>query len=192
MENHLDQRMSSGQWPRKKRVRLNVRYLVRVLTWGAAFIKPYIVSILPAGAVPVPSTESSSGSVNTAQSFNPTPLIQIRSSLSFLPVQTLSFPFVNSSGSSLSLSTTLSVTQNAVVRLLTPSSNLKSRLFMVTTPIDRTLATSEGSTIWQTSMKTWAEQLDELVLTEQYYDALGLLDVIDEAMLSDKVHHSSS
>ncbi|KAF8333851.1 hypothetical protein F5887DRAFT_991627 [Amanita rubescens] len=148
------------------------------------FIKPYIASILPAGTVP--STGNSSGSVNAAQSFNPTPLVQIRSSLSFLPVQTLPFPFINSSGSSLSLSTTLAVTQNALVRLLTPSSNLKSQLFMVTTPIDRTLAANEGSTIWQTTMKTWAEQLDELVLAEQYSDALGLLDVIDEAMLSDK------
>jgi len=63
---------------------------------------------------------------------------------------------------------------------------------MVTTPIDRTLAANEGSTIWQTTMKTWAEQLDELVLAEQYSDALGLLDVIDEAMLSDKVYHPSS
>ena len=45
--------------------------------------------------------------------------------------------------------------------------------------------------MWQTNMKTWTEQLDELVLAEQYSDALGLLDVVDEAMLLDKVHHPS-
>ena len=58
---------------------------------------------------------------------------------------------------------------------------------MLTTPIDRTAAVNEGSTLWQTNMKTWTEQLDELVLAEQYSGALGLLDVVDEAMLLDKV-----
>lgn len=59
---------------------------------------------------------------------------------------------------------------------------------MLTTPIDRAAALNEGSMIWQTNMKTWTEQLDELVLAEQYSDALGLLDVVDDAMLLDKVH----
>lgn len=166
---------------------MNVRYPIRVLIQAVAFIKPYIASILPAGTVPVPSTGSSSGSVNATQSFNPTPVIQIRSSLSLLPVQTLPFPFVDSSGSAITLSATLSVTQNATIRLLTPSNNPKPRLFMLTTPIDRTAAVNEGSTLWQTNMKTWTEQLDELVLAEQYSGALGLLDVVDEAMLLDKV-----
>ena len=162
-----------------------------MLIQAIAFIKPYIASVLPAGTVPVPSTGSSSGSVNAPQSFNPTPVIQIRSSLSLLPIQSLPFPFVDSSGSSIMLSATLSATQNATIRLLTPSNDPKPRLFMLTTPIDRTAALNEGSMLWQTNMKTWTEQLDELVLAEQYSDALGLLDVVDETMLLDKVHHPS-
>ncbi|KAF8634148.1 hypothetical protein AX15_001050 [Amanita polypyramis BW_CC] len=151
------------------------------------FIKPYLFSILPAGTVPIPSpAEGSSSSVNPTQSFVPTTVVQIRSSLSLLPVQTLPFPFVDSSGSYISLSTTLTAAQNAVVRLLTTSNHERPRLFMVTTPVDRAMAASEGSTIWQISMKTWSEQLDELVLEGRYSDALALLGVIDEAILPDK------
>ncbi|KAK2460159.1 hypothetical protein APHAL10511_007838 [Amanita phalloides] len=152
----------------------------------AAFVKPYIFSVLPAGTIPVPLTGSSSGSVNAAQSYNSSTVIQIRSSLSLLPVQTLPFPFVNSSDSSISLSATLPAAQNAAVRLLTPSNHSNPRLFMVTTPVDRTLAANEGSTIWQIDMRTWTEQLDELVMSGQYSDALALLDVIDENTLPDK------
>lgn len=36
-------------------------------------------------------------------------------------------------------------------------------------------------------MKSWEEQLDELVQTGHYADALALLETIDEAMLPDKV-----
>ena len=53
--------------------------------------------------------------------------------------------------------------------------------------MDKATATNEGSTIWQCVMKSWAEQIDELVQDGQYADALALLDVIEEAALPDKV-----
>jgi hypothetical protein len=36
-------------------------------------------------------------------------------------------------------------------------------------------------------MKSWSEQVDELVRDGSYSDALGLLETIDEALLLDKV-----
>lgn len=58
---------------------------------------------------------------------------------------------------------------------------------MITTPVDRTAAAAEGSSIWQFGMRPWAEQIDELVENGYYADALSLLDVIDESALLDKV-----
>jgi hypothetical protein len=69
---------------------------------------------------------------------------------------------------------------------MTPSSSAKS-LFLVTTPTDRAIATAEGSTIWQSTMKSWGDQVDELVEASSYADALALLDVIDQVVLPDKV-----
>lgn len=36
-------------------------------------------------------------------------------------------------------------------------------------------------------MKSWGEQVDELIEAEAYADALALLDTIDSAILPDKV-----
>jgi Vam6/Vps39-like protein vacuolar protein sorting-associated protein 39 len=58
---------------------------------------------------------------------------------------------------------------------------------MITTPIDKTAASTEGSSIWCFSMRPWSEQIDELVIAGQYSDALALLDTIDGALLPDKV-----
>jgi len=48
-------------------------------------------------------------------------------------VHVLPFPFVDSTGSLVSLASTAATPQNATVRLLTPFGHAKSRLFMVTT-----------------------------------------------------------
>ena len=58
---------------------------------------------------------------------------------------------------------------------------------MMTTPIDKTAALTEGSSIWCFSMRPWPEQIDELVNAGQYSDALALLDNVDGASLPDKV-----
>ncbi|RDB25711.1 Vam6/Vps39-like protein [Hypsizygus marmoreus] len=155
-----------------------------------AFVKPYIFTILPPGSVPVhPIDPASTNPQPTA--FIPTSVLQISSSISLLPTQTIPFPFIPSTPPTSSSSSTIShptshPSPNATIRLLTPSPESKAPLFLVTTPSDRTTATAEGSTVWRVCMKPWAEQVDELVLEERYADALALLDTIDASMLSDK------
>ncbi|KAJ7717681.1 vacuolar sorting protein 39 domain 2-domain-containing protein [Mycena metata] len=148
-----------------------------------AFVKPYIFSVLPPGSIPPPSTKPGAESSGTAPqpTITPTTVVQIRSSTSLLPTQTLSFPFKDPSSSSSTTPPT-----NASVRLMTASSGAKSPLFLVTTPTDRTVAAAEGSTIWQFKMKSWDAQIDELVAAGQYADALTLLDTIDVIALADK------
>jgi Vam6/Vps39-like protein vacuolar protein sorting-associated protein 39 len=46
---------------------------------------------------------------------------------------------------------------------------------------------SEGSSIWCFRMKSWGEQVGELVDAGKYADALALLDTIDAVLLPDKV-----
>ena len=137
--------------------------------------------MFPAGTVPTPSTVTDSPSSNSGQaqsSFYTTAVVQIRSSLSLQVAQTLPFPFDASE---------VNATQNALVRLMTPSPSAKAPLFVMTTPIDKVAAASEGSSIWQFAIRPWSEQIDELVLAGQYSDALALLDSVDESQLPDKV-----
>ena len=151
-----------------------------------AFVRPYIFSVLPSGSVPTSDTKESAGNIASPPYFIQTSVVQIRSSLSRLPVQTLPFPFSGALSSS-SLHTVSPSSVNSTIRLLTPSPSAKSPLFLITTPSDRTQAVAEGSTIWQFRMKPWSEQVDELVRDELYSDALALLETIDEALLLDKV-----
>ncbi|KAG6840674.1 hypothetical protein C0991_005179 [Blastosporella zonata] len=149
-----------------------------------AYVKPYIFSVLPPGCVPIQTPDSSSStlSTQTQPTFIPTTVIQIRSSISLLTTQNIPFPF----NASASTSGTAGVIANSTIRLLTPSTSDKAPLYLVTTPTDRTAATAEGNTIWQFKMKSWVEQLDELVNGGQYADALALLNTLDEAVLPDK------
>jgi hypothetical protein len=70
---------------------------------------------------------------------------------------------------------------------MTPSPSSKAPLFVLTTPIDKVAAASEGSSIWQFTMNPWSEQIDELVFAGKYSDALALLDSVEEPLLPDKV-----
>ncbi|KAK7044093.1 Vacuolar morphogenesis protein 6 [Paramarasmius palmivorus] len=145
-----------------------------------AFLKPYLFSVLPAG------------------SLSPTTTIQIRSSISLLPIQTFQYPFDDTETGTEALPSpppTQTVhaasPSNGTVRLLTASQASKSLLYFTTTPIDRTAAANEGSKIWQLWMKPWSEQVDELVESGQYADALKLLDTIDQSVLPDKPGNST-
>ncbi|KAF7375244.1 Rab guanyl-nucleotide exchange factor [Mycena sanguinolenta] len=153
-----------------------------------AFIKPYIFSVLPPGSIPAPSPKLGSEATTPAATVTPTTIVQIRSSISLLPTQTLSFPFHDPASSSSAIHSPIT---NATVRLLTPSASAKSPLFFVTTPTDRAAATAEGSMIWQFKMKSWNTQIDELVAAGQYSDALALLDTIDVIALPDKERRST-
>ncbi|PCH42287.1 rab guanyl-nucleotide exchange factor [Wolfiporia cocos MD-104 SS10] len=143
-----------------------------------AFVKPYIFSVLPAGSVPMSHIEVSSGTPSSQTPFVPSPVLEIRSSLSLAPVQTLPFPPAAADAAGAG-------SQHSV-RLLTNSSSVKTPLFLVTTPTDRTAAAASGSSIWCFRMKSWSEQVDELVEGGMYADALALLDTIEEAVLPDK------
>lgn len=78
-------------------------------------------------------------------------------------------------------------TNNAQIRLMTPSPGSKSPLFVMTTPLDKHITATEGSSLWRLDMKPWVEQLDELVVKRSYSDALALLDILDEGQISNKV-----
>lgn len=156
----------------------------RITLCFAAFIKPYVFSIIPPGSVPSSQVEGNHGSTSSQTSFIPSPVIEIRSTLSLSAVQTLPFPPLSTSASQSAASHT--------VRLLTPSTAVKSSLFLVTTPTDRAAATLVGSTIWQFRMKSWSEQIDELVEAGSYAEALALLETIDSVVLADKVFISIS
>lgn len=146
-------------------------------------------SVLPSGSVPIGDSKENLGNTTNSVSFIQSTVVQIRSSLTLLPVQTLPFPFASRPPSSADVSNPSSATPaNAVIRLLTPSPIDKSPLFLVTTPTDRTAAATDGSSIWQFRMKSWAAQIDELVQKGLYSDALLLLDIIDPVLLADKVN----
>ncbi|KAL4243247.1 Vam6/VPS39/TRAP1 family protein [Abortiporus biennis] len=159
-----------------------------------AMIRPYIFSIFPPGTVPMSQIEtdpsnttplhtlsqSQSQSHTSVPSFIPTSVVEVRSSISLTPVQTLPIPFLPPpAGAPPTYS-------NQTVRLLTASPGSKSPLFLVTTPLDRATATAEGSTIWECRIKTWGDQVDELVASELYANALSLLETIEQALLPDK------
>ncbi|KAF7327882.1 Rab guanyl-nucleotide exchange factor [Mycena kentingensis (nom. inval.)] len=145
-----------------------------------AYVKPYVFSVLPPGAI-APSSPSESALAG-APPPQPTTIVQIRSSISLQPTQTLSFPFNHPSSSSVPTVSPL----NATVRILTPSPSSKSPLFLISTPTDKTTAAAEGSTVWQFKMKPWGVQVDELVAAGQYADALALLETIEPTALPDK------
>ncbi|KAJ7671538.1 hypothetical protein DFH06DRAFT_118208 [Mycena polygramma] len=140
-----------------------------------AFVKPYILSILPPGSIPSQSVKPSPEPPGTGSQVNvaPTAVVQIHSSISFVPTQTVLIPTVST------------------VRFLATSPSAKTPLFFVTTPIDRAAAAAEGSIIWQLKMKSWDTQIDELVGAGQYPDALALLDTIDTVALPDKEQRST-
>ncbi|KAI6108169.1 hypothetical protein F5141DRAFT_100478 [Pisolithus sp. B1] len=146
-----------------------------------AYVSPYVFSILPPGTVPVPDNEggSSSSLPSAQQTTIPAPVVQVISSISTSPVQTLSFPFPQPSSN-------VPANPNCSIRLLTASLVAKSPLFLVSTPVDRTIATTEGSCVWKFEMKPWGEQIDELVRKGSYADALALLNTLDTTALLDK------
>lgn len=148
------------------------------LNLQSAFVKPYVFSILPPGSVPSSQVEglSTSGS----PSFIPSAVLEIRSSITLLPSQTIPLPFAPPSTGAPS-------TTNYSARLLTCSPSAKSPLFLITAPTDRATLTAEGSSIWLIEMKPWGEQVDELIETGSYANALALLNSIDAALLPDKV-----
>ena len=105
--------------------------------------------------------------------------MQVRSYISLANVQIVPFPPLPTGATP--------AASNYSIRLLTSSPSSKSPLYMIRTPIDRATATAQGSAIWRVHMKSWGEQIDELVVAGSYLDALSLLDTLDVAVVPDKV-----
>ncbi|TRM64266.1 hypothetical protein BD626DRAFT_556986 [Schizophyllum amplum] len=148
-----------------------------------AYVKPYLFCAFPAGTIPERTSS------NGTQQFHTTSVLQLYSSLSLQPVQTLPYPFVQDTRSQLQPATSASANATAVnasIRLLSAQPKAKSPLLVLTTPTDKATVASEGSTIWQISMKTWVQQLDELMQAGEYGNALALLETLDEGVLPDK------
>lgn len=132
------------------------------------YVKPYVLSVLPPGAIPTSTSDASQSPLAQSSA------IQIRSGISLSTVQTIAHPFTSGPA------------PHSTIRLLTHSSSAKATSYFVTTPIDRNAAASEGSSLWLLRMRTWTEQVDELVAAGSYAEALALLDVIDPSALPDK------
>lgn len=143
----------------------------------SALIDPYVFVVLPPGTVPSEQTDG------VAPSFISSSVVQVRSSISLANVQTVSFPPL--------LAGTTPAASNYSVRLLTSSPSSKSPLYMIRTPIDRTTATAQGSAIMRVHMKSWGEQIDQLVVCGSYLNALSLLEILDTAVVPDKVNKNS-
>jgi len=144
----------------------------------AAFIDPYVFAVLPPGTVPSEQTDG------VTPSFVPSSVVQVRSSISLANVQTVPFPPLPAGATP--------AASNYSIRLLTSPPSSKSPLYMVRTPIDRTAATAQGSAIWRVDMKSWGEQIDELVVAGNYLNALSLLDTLDPTVVPDKVDQPST
>lgn len=143
-----------------------------------ALIEPYVFAVLPPGTVPSEQTDG------VAPSFIPSSVVQIRSSISLASVQAVPFPPLPAGATP--------AVSNYTVRLLTSSPSSKSPLYMIRTPIDRATATAQGSAIWRVYMKSWGEQIDELVVGGSYLNALSLLESLDSAVVPDKVNKITS
>ncbi|KAG8793698.1 Vacuolar morphogenesis protein 6 [Ceratobasidium sp. 428] len=168
--------------------------------WPAApeetvYTKPYIISSFPPHSLPASSGtdhSASSGSLATLTqqtSTIPNSALQIRSSLSLQPVQTLRFPFVEdpakAAASAPATKPGAASKQQApppphALRLLTttPGSGPGAPAYVLSTPTDRTALASEGSTLWALVLRPWAIQVEELVHLGKYADALALLGVV--------------
>ncbi|KAG9103535.1 Vacuolar morphogenesis protein 6 [Ceratobasidium sp. 370] len=169
--------------------------------WPAApeetvYTKPYIISSFPPNSLSASSgtdhsTSSTSIAVITQQTSTiPNSALQIRSSLSLQPVQTLRFPFIEDPTKAVAPPAATAKSGAAskqpgpspphTLRLLTatPGSGPSAPTYVLSTPTDRTALASEGSTLWALILRPWAAQVDELVHKGKYADALALLGVV--------------
>lgn len=143
-------------------------------------VKPYLASIFPAGTVPSTSPTAATTATATQPQMIPTPVLQIRSSLSLSIAQTLSFPFLPLKGKATG-------TPQHTLRLLNSSAYGKDPLFLMTAPNDRNALATEGTTLWMFRMQPWESQIEELVQDCKYSDALALLDSLEDGAIPDRV-----
>lgn len=143
-------------------------------------------------ATSLPTSSSSLPQATTQSQTQPAfiqgPVVQVLSSINMHPVQTIPFPFPHASASPSVNASTANVA-NSSLRLLAAnitsahpsatlatSSKIPSHIFLISAPLDKTLAISEGASIWKFTMRDWDAQVEELVSRASYVEALALLD----------------
>lgn len=135
-----------------------------------AFTNPFIYS-----AVPLSSgnpADSGSNVVNSAIQINLGPTLGLR--------QTLLLPAPSVGSISISAMHCIDSVN------LTPASAMaaSSKVLVVSTPNDKNLAQSEGSSVWAVETGDIGEQVDELVKEGRVQDAIGLVEAMGDAGLS--------
>lgn len=111
----------------------------------------------------------------------PAPVINIHLGPSLLPRHSLSLPALSAGTSNIStLVSTSAATTKTPAEALLPS----SRLLCISTPTDKSLLQSEGSTIWAIRSGDVGEDVDELVKEGHVADAIGLVEAVGEDGLS--------
>lgn len=111
----------------------------------------------------------------------PSPSINVHLGPTLLPRPALALPAPSAGTLSVSTPiTTASTSATSSAQALSAS----TRLLFVSTPTDKTLLQSEGSTIWALRSGEVGEEVDELVKEGHAADALGLVEAVGEGGLS--------
>ncbi|QRV74951.1 vacuolar protein-sorting-associated protein 39 [Ceratobasidium sp. AG-Ba] len=164
------------------------------------YTKPYIISSFPPNSLPASGLDHSASATSlatlTQTATIPNSALQIRSSISLQPVQTIRFPFIEDSTPPAPAKPGAGSKQAALppphtLRLLTitPGSGPSAPTYLLSTPTDRAALASEGSTLWALLLRPWATQVDELVHAGKYADALALLKVVPTPLQPDPTRH---
>jgi hypothetical protein len=137
----------------------------------SAFSNPYIYSVVPLAPAP--------GASNPAA---PTSAIQIHLAPTLSLRQTLPIPAPPAGGLSFSALVSLTTATGPTSPAAAMASSAK--MLLVSTPTDKTLVASEGSTVWGLEAGDVGEQVDELIREGRVGDAIGLVESVGEAGLS--------
>ncbi|WRT65779.1 uncharacterized protein IL334_002728 [Kwoniella shivajii] len=147
------------------------------LQWPSApdalsFANPYIYSVVSV----VPSSAPSSSSAI------PEPTVQIHLAPTLALRKTLTLPSPSAGGLSVSHMTSTREALTSAVPAENTSPSIK--MLIVSTPTDKHLSQSDGSSIWALRSSDIGEEVDQLVREGRVADAIGLVEAVGEDGLS--------
>ncbi|WWC88076.1 uncharacterized protein L201_002980 [Kwoniella dendrophila CBS 6074] len=133
-----------------------------------AFANPYIHSVVPV----LPSSTASTSSAI------PIPTIQIHLAPTLALRQAITLPAPSTGGLAVSH---MIIPQGALPSAI-PADNMSSstKMLITSTPTDRHLSQSEGSSIWALNSSDIGEEVDQLVREGRVGDAIGLVEAVGE------------
>lgn len=164
----------NGQVPRKRYVNSVVQLKCLSLNLCAVFSNPYIYAVVPV----VPTSSSSSSS--TASTIH-AHAIQIHLAATLARRDSIALP-APSTGA-LTIGNLAAVTSTNVT---TPAEEMlpSTKILLISTPTDKALSQSEGSSLWALRSGEVGQQIDDLVKEGRVSDAIGLVEAVGEAGLS--------